>query len=38
MDHSENDIADLMSYNVSHKKSMKELSTIIRYLFENPKV
>ena len=38
MDHSESDIAELVSNNLPRTKSQKELSTIIRYLFENPKV
>lgn len=37
MDHSETDIAELVSNNVPRTKSVKELSTIIRFLFENPR-
>ncbi len=38
MDHSETDIAELVSNNVPRTKSVKELSTIVRFLFENPRV
>lgn len=38
MDHSEIDIAELVSNNTPRTKSPKELSTIVRFLFENPKV
>lgn len=38
MDHSDSDISDLVSSHPSRHKSQKELTSIIRYLFENPKV
>lgn len=38
MDHSDSDICDLVSSHPSRHKSQKELTSIIRYLFENPKV
>ena len=38
MDHSDNEILELISAGPNYSKSGKEFTHVIRYLFENPKV
>ena len=38
MDHGDNEILELISIGPGFKKSGKEFTHVIRYLFENPKV